>query len=83
MYQASDFRQIRGPSARLVIDVGNWDNSRVVNHPGESAIPDSPHYRDLAPLWRVGQYFPLLYSREAVVKTTEKKIELLPRPTPY
>ena len=78
-YPASDFRQTGGPSARLVIDVGNWDNSKVVNHPGESGDPDSPHYRDLAALWRAGQYFPLLYSREAVEKATEKKIELLPQ----
>jgi penicillin amidase len=78
-YEATDFRQILGPSARLVIDIGNWDNSRAVNHPGQSGDPDNSHYRDLAPLWRAGQYFPLLYSREAVEKATEKKIELLPQ----
>ena len=78
-YRTSDFRQTNGPSARLVIDVGNWDNSRAVNHPGQSGDPDSPHYRDLAPMWRAGQYFPLLYSREAVEKATEKRIELVPQ----
>jgi penicillin G amidase len=78
-YRTNDFRQILGPSARLIIDVGNWDNSRAVNHPGQDGNPDSPHYRDLAPLWRGGQYFPLLYSREAVEKWTERKIELVPR----
>lgn len=78
-YRTSDFRQSLGPSARLVIDVGNWDNSRAVNHPGQSGDPDSPHYRDLAPLWRAGQYFPLLYSREAVKNAVEKKIELVPQ----
>jgi len=77
-YRASDFRQVAGPSARLVIDVGNWDESRAVNHPGQSGDADSPHYRDLAPLWRVGEYFPLLYSREAVERATERKIELVP-----
>jgi penicillin G amidase len=82
-YQPTDFRQLGGPSARLVIDVGNWDNSRAVNHPGESGDQDSPHYRDLAPLWRAGQYFPLLYSREAVEKATEKKIELVPQATDH
>jgi penicillin amidase len=77
-YRTSDFRQVLGPSARLVIDVGNWDNSKAVNHPGQSGDPDSRHYRDLEPLWRSGQYFPLLYSREAVENATEKKIDLLP-----
>jgi penicillin G amidase len=77
-YRTSDFRQIGGPSARLVIDVGNWDNSKAVNHPGQSGDPDSQHYRDLAPLWRAGQYFPLLYSVKAVESATERKIELSP-----
>ena len=82
LYQTSDFRQIGGPSARLVIDLGNWDNSQAINHPGESGDPDSPHYRDLAPLWRNGQYFPLLYSRQAVENAAEKKYELLPLAAP-
>jgi penicillin amidase len=79
-YRSRDFRQMSGPSVRVVVDVGNWDNSRAVNHPGQSGDPDSPHYRDLAPMWRNGQYFPLLYSRTAVENATEKKIELVPGP---
>jgi hypothetical protein len=47
-YRSRDFRQMSGPSVRVVVDVGNWDNSRAVNHPGQSGDPDSPHYRDLA-----------------------------------
>jgi penicillin amidase len=77
-YRVSDFRQTNGPSVRVVVDVGNWDNSRAVNHPGQSGDPDSPHYRDLAPMWRNGQYFPLLYTRKAVEKETEKTIKLVP-----
>jgi penicillin amidase len=79
-YRSRDFRQMSGPSVRVVVDVGNWDNSRAVNHPGQSGDPGSPHYRDLAPMWRNGQYFPLLYSRTAVENATEKKIELVPGP---
>jgi penicillin amidase len=77
-YNAGDFHETLGPSVRVVIDLGNWDNSRAINHPGQSGDPDSPHYRDLAPLWQSGQYFRLLYSREAVEKATEKRIKLLP-----
>ena len=77
-YRVSDFRQMTGPSVRVVIDVGNLDNSRAVNHPGQSGDPDSPHYRDLAQMWRSGQYFPLLYSRKAVENATEKRIKLVP-----
>jgi penicillin G amidase len=77
-YRAQDFLQMSGPSVRMVLDVGNWDNSRAVNYPGESGDQNSPHYRDLAPMWTAGTYFPLLFSRQAVEKATEKRIRLVP-----
>ncbi|MFC4705593.1 penicillin acylase family protein [Paraburkholderia caffeinitolerans] len=77
-YRDSDFRQTNGPSFRVIVDVGNWDNSRAVNLPGESGDPDSPHYRDLAQMWLDGRYFPLLYTRAAVEAQTEKRIHLVP-----
>jgi penicillin G amidase len=80
-YRVTDFRDTDGPSIRIVVDLGNWDNSRAVNYPGQSGDPDSPHYRDLAPLWRTGQYVPLLYTRKAVEAATEKRFELVPKLT--
>ncbi|MCD0278343.1 penicillin acylase family protein [Xanthomonas melonis] len=77
-YDPSSFRQTIGPSARLIIDLGNWDNSRAMNHPGQSGDPASPHYRDLAPSWLQGSYFPLLYTRAAVEAATEQVFDLLP-----
>lgn len=77
-YHAGDFRQIHGPSFRMVLDVGNWDNSRAINTPGQSGDPGSPHYRDLATPWAQGKYFPLLYSPEAVRKAASRVIELVP-----
>jgi penicillin amidase len=66
-------------SYRQVIDVGRWDRSLAINTPGESGVPTSEHYRDLAPMWARGEYFPLLYSRAAVDQNTESRIILLPR----
>jgi penicillin amidase len=63
----------------MVVDVGGWDNSRAVNYPGQSGNPDDPHYRDLAQMWLNGEYFPLLYTREAVDKATETRILLTPK----
>ena len=77
-YRAADFRDTGGPSVRLIMDVGDWDKSVAVNHPGQSGDPDSPHYRDLADLWRRGEYFPLLFSRQAVEHATERVIYLNP-----
>ncbi len=77
-YRPSDFLKLNGPSFRVVVDVGNWDNSRAMNTPGQSGDPDSAHYRDLAPHWAKGEYFPLLYSRKLVEAATETTIRLQP-----
>ncbi len=79
-FDPGNFRQLAGPSFRMVLDVGDWDNSRAVNAPGQSGDPASPHYRDLAPLWLKGEYFPLLYSRGRIEAATAQRFELLPAP---
>jgi penicillin G amidase len=77
-YRPSDFRVTAGASFRMVLDVGNWDGSMVVNTPGQSGDPFSPHYRDLAPIWAAGEYIPLVYSREAVERVAREAIKLTP-----
>jgi penicillin amidase len=77
-YQPDNFWQAHGASFRMVLDVGNWDDSRAINTPGQSGNPASPHYRDLAASWADGLYFPLLYSRGAVEKAVLETIELVP-----
>jgi penicillin G amidase len=77
-YDPATFRLYAGPSFRMVLDVGNWDNSRAVNAPGQSGDPASPHYRDLVPMWLKGEYFPLLYSRPKIEAALARRIELLP-----
>jgi penicillin amidase len=79
-YRPRDFALTGGASFRMVLDVGAWDRSRAVNTPGQSGDPRSPHYRDLAPLWAEGGYFPLLYTRGAVEAATESRLLLRPRP---
>ncbi|HEY6937677.1 MAG TPA: penicillin acylase family protein, partial [Terriglobales bacterium] len=77
-YTGRSFEQLSGPSYREIIDVGNWDNSLVVNVPGESGQPGSTHYSDLLPLWDQAQYFPMLYSRGAVEKQAQDRLTLEP-----
>lgn len=55
-----------GASYLQVIDVGAWDNSLMLNLPGNSNDPRSPHYRDLYAPWIAGQLQPMLFSRAAV-----------------
>jgi penicillin G amidase len=72
------FYQTGGPTWRQILDVGDWDNSVMVNSPGESGQPASPHYADLLPLWDQGQYIPMLYSRGAVEKHAAARMILEP-----
>jgi penicillin G amidase len=79
-YDGKTFKTVGGASFRMVLDVGHWDDSVAVNSPGQSGEWTSAHYRDLFPLWLSGQYFPLLYTRSAIEKATEKKLVLEPVP---
>ncbi|XYI34404.1 penicillin acylase family protein [Cupriavidus oxalaticus] len=78
-YRNSDFRPTAGASFRMVLDVGNWDASCVVNTPGQSGSPANSHYRDLAPLCAKGEYSPLVYTRKAVEKESRERLELVPQ----
>jgi len=67
-----------GASFREIIDLSNWDNSVATSAPGQSGQPGSPHYGDLLELWAEGEYFPLLFSREAVEANVAHRLVLKP-----
>jgi penicillin amidase len=75
----AQFIQRSGASFREILDLSDWDNSVAINVPGQSGQPASPHYRDLLPLWAEGKYFPLLFSRDKVVKNAAERLLLAPR----
>ena len=77
-YSGKSFEQVEGASYREILDPGDWDKSLAINVPGQSGQPGSAHYSDLLPLWAEGQYFPLVYTREAVEKEATDKLTLEP-----
>jgi penicillin amidase len=58
-----------GPSLRGLYDLGDRANSRVVHSTGQSGIPWSPQYRNLAEPWRLVQGVPLFAPVGAPLKT--------------
>jgi len=72
------FQVASGASFRQVIDVGSWDRSLVINNPGQSGDPDSPHYRDLIRPWARGRAVPMLFSRARVEAAVEQRITCRP-----
>ena len=75
----ANFYQTAGASYRQIIDVSDWDRSRMTNVPGESGNPESRHYDDLIEDWAWGNYHRMPYSRKAVEAVTEERLTLLPR----
>lgn len=55
-----------GASYLQVIDVGDWDRSVMLNLPGQSNDPRSPHHRDQYAPWIAGRMLPMPFSRAAV-----------------
>jgi penicillin amidase len=78
MGPAADWHVASGASVRLVMDVGQWDNSMAINTPGQSGDPASPHYRDLFPRWASGNYVPFAWSRAKVLSQAERIIRVTP-----
>ncbi len=75
-YRLADFSVVAGPSVRMVIDVGDWDNSLFINNPGQSGVPGSPHYQDLFANWHDGSHCPMVYSQKAIEAATVRTIIL-------
>lgn len=77
-FLAGDLLVRAGASYRQVIDVGNWDAATMTNAPGQSGDPRSPFYDNLLQGWAEDREFPLIFSREMVLKHQAMTIELLP-----
>jgi penicillin amidase len=72
--------QVSGGASYLqVIDVGAWDNSLMLNFPGQSNDPRSAHYRDQYAPWISGEMQPMLFSRAAVDARATGRTLLRPR----
>lgn len=66
-------------SLRMVVDVGNWDESRFVLPGGQSGNPLSPHYADLLSLWQRGEGVPIAWSPTKVDQASRTVLRLVPR----
>ena len=73
-----NLNQTHGASFRIIVDTKNWDNTLGNNSPGQSANPDSRHYKDLIDLWAKGAYFPVYFSKEKIKQVGESTLILKP-----
>lgn len=67
-----------GATYRQIVDFSGPDASVFTNAPGQSARPGSPYYGNLLEAWAAGEYFPMLFTRDAVDALAEHRLRLEP-----
>ncbi|TVP70532.1 MAG: penicillin acylase family protein [Nitriliruptor sp.] len=67
------------PSMRMIVDLGDLDDSRWINLTGQSGRPFHRHYSDQAEPWRDGQTIPLRFSLEAARENAVDRLTLTAR----
>lgn len=68
---------IIGPPFRFIADLKDWNRSLGMLVPGQSGHPMSPHYADNIQGWLKGEYHPMLFDREAVIKEAETTLVII------
>jgi penicillin amidase len=66
------------PSMRMIVDLGDLQNSLTIHTTGQSGHAYHPHYIDMADLWRTIQYQPMLWERQQVEAGATDHLRLLP-----
>ncbi len=67
------------PSMRMILDLSDFDRSRIINSTGQNGDARSPNYGDQSVLWGAGDYRPHRYSRENIAQATENVWHILPQ----
>ncbi|MBK6646811.1 MAG: penicillin acylase family protein [Anaerolineales bacterium] len=66
------------PSMRMIVDLGDLNNSLTVHTTGQSGHAYHPHYIDMAPLWSTVKYYPMWWEQESIINDAEGHLVLKP-----
>lgn len=66
------------PSMRMIVDLGNLANSLTIHTTGQSGHAYHPNYIDMADLWRLIQYHPMLWELQQVQAAATNHLRLVP-----
>ncbi len=73
---ADSFAVTKAPSMRMVVDLGDLDNSTWVTLTGASGHPASSHYADQFRAWARGESYPWPFSAKAVDGAADARLTL-------
>ncbi len=71
--------QQSGASFRVLMDTKDWDQTLMINTPGQSGDPKSPFYGNLLKKWANDEYFPAYFSRNLILKESVTIQSLYPK----
>jgi penicillin amidase len=66
------------PSMRMIVDLGDLNNSITVHTTGQSGHAYNEHYDDMASMWANIEYYSMLWSEQAIMENAEGHLVLTP-----
>ncbi|MEH2053957.1 penicillin acylase family protein [Nostoc sp.] len=67
------------PSLRMIVDLGNLDNSVAIHTPGQSGHAFHSHYNDMVEPWRKIEYHQMLWDSKNITANTTATLRLIPK----
>ena len=67
------------PSMRMIVDLGNLNNSLTVHTTGQSGHAYHPHYDDMSSMWANIEYYSMLWDEQAITSQAEGHLVLKPK----
>jgi penicillin amidase len=64
---------------RAIYDMSDLNNSLTIHTTGQSGHAFHPHYIDMASLWADIEYYPMLWSEQAITSNAEGHLVLTPK----
>ncbi|MBP5976819.1 penicillin acylase family protein [Brasilonema sp. CT11] len=65
------------PSLRMIVDLGNLDNSVAIHTPGQSGHAFHTHYTDMIDPWRKIKYYPM-WQQKKITRNSAATLKLIP-----
>jgi penicillin amidase len=72
------FKMTGGTAQRMIIDLGDLQQSRAINSSGQSELVGQPHRQDMLRAWEAVQYHPLVSAREQAERLAQTRLVLTP-----
>jgi penicillin amidase len=72
------FQVLTAPSARMIIDLSDFESSRAMHTTGQSHHLASPHYDDMIDPWRFNEYHNMLWNHTTIEETADAVLDLEP-----